>query len=242
MNGPPRISAALIRGAQQLTEIFEKRTAILRADYEEQLRALTAQRDALLTILRGQRSQGPKEVADGAEAEILRVERAALLRERTDRDQERAAWDQERAEWNRERVMAQEERAHWNEERLMVEAERVRLDEERAKSNIEGTRWEENAGERASLLEERNQWLRVRKDLEDELSRVRRELQVCKVGYGSLQEQLAVKNASIMALETQVRQLEEVGSPFFLSQRRHRPVWPRSYVVVVVGQLYPRFA
>ncbi|KAM5536131.1 hypothetical protein V8D89_010230, partial [Ganoderma adspersum] len=212
-NGSPRLSAALIRGAQQFTEIFEKRTAILRADYEEQLRALTTQRDALLAILRGQRSQGPKEVADGSETEVLRAERSALLRERTDREQERATWDQERAEWNRERAMAQEERVHWNEERLMVEAERVRLDEERMRSNVEGTRWEENARERASLLEERNQWLRVRKDLEDELSRVRHELQVCKVGYGSLQEQLALKNTSIMALETRVRQLEEAGAP-----------------------------
>lgn len=142
--------------------------------------------------------------------------------------------------------MVQVEPANWNEERLMVEAERVRWDEERARNNVERMRWKENTSrltkERDSVLEEHEQCQRVRKALEDELSRVLHELQVSKVGYGSLQEQLASKNTSIMALETRVRQFEEVSSRFFLSHRGHRPVWPRSYVLVVVGELYPLFA
>ncbi|PIL23616.1 hypothetical protein GSI_14929 [Ganoderma sinense ZZ0214-1] len=215
-NGPPRLSGALMRGAQRLTDIFEIRTATLKADYEERIRALTAQRDALLAASQGQPFQGSTKLADGSEMEALHSERSMFLRERADRERDRMAWDRERAEWNKERARAQEERASWNEERLLVEAERVRLDEERTRGNVEGTRWEETnlllTRERASLLEERNQWLRVRRDLEDELSRVRHELQVTKVGYGTLQEQLALKNASVMALETRVRQLEEAGA------------------------------
>nr|VWP02525.1 FAD-binding monooxygenase BOA2 (EC (Botcinic acid biosynthesis cluster A protein 2) [Ganoderma boninense] len=215
-SGTPRISAALIRGAQQFTNIFEIRTAALRADYEERIRALTAQRDALLGASQGQPFQGLAAPAEGSEIEALRAERAIFLRERADRERERTAWDQERAEWHQERARAQEERVSWNEERLLVEAERVRLDEERTRGNVEGTRWDENTllltREHAALLEERKQWLRIRKDLEDELSRVRHELQVTKVGYGTLQEQLASKNVSIMTLETRVRQLEEAGA------------------------------
>ncbi|KAI1784870.1 hypothetical protein LXA43DRAFT_1040670 [Ganoderma leucocontextum] len=209
----PRLSAALIRGAQKLTELFEKRTAALRADYEQRIRVLTTERDALLAASRGQTSQVPTEAADGSELEALRAEHLVLLRERADREQERAAWDQERAEWNKERAMAQGERANWKEERLMVEAERARWVEKRTMNN-ERTRWEESlTRERDSLLEEREQCREVCKDLEDELSRVRHELQVSKTGYGSLQEQLAFRNASVMALETRVRQLEEAGAP-----------------------------
>lgn len=215
-SGPPRLSAALIRGAQKLTELFEKRTAVLRANYEEQIRALTTQRDTLLAASQGQTSQASTTNAvDRSELEALRTERSVFLRERADRERERVSWDQERAQWNKERALVQVEPANWNEERLMVEAERVRWDEERARNNVERMRWKENTSrltkERDSVLEEHEQCQRVRKTLEDELSRVLHELQVSKVGYGSLQEQLASKNTSIMALETRVRQFEETN-------------------------------
>ncbi|RPD55965.1 hypothetical protein L227DRAFT_579182 [Lentinus tigrinus ALCF2SS1-6] len=46
--GAPRVSPALLRGAMELTAIFEQRTAKLRSEYDEKIRILVQERDAAL--------------------------------------------------------------------------------------------------------------------------------------------------------------------------------------------------
>ncbi|TBU39842.1 hypothetical protein BD309DRAFT_1021862 [Dichomitus squalens] len=194
--GTPRVSAALIHGAQQLSDIFERRTAVLKAHYEERIRAITAERDILLAATQTQaRDTGPH--PDASELEALRAERLTWLQERAQHEQQRKLWEQERQSWALER-------AKLGEERVARDAERVQREETVARLTHE----------RDLVLQEREQRHKAHQDLLDEMASLRHELQVNKSGYGALQEQLALRNSSMLALETRVRQLEAERSGF----------------------------
>ena len=83
---PVQVSQALTRGAQEISALFEKRTAALRAEYEAKINALAAERESL-------RAYG---IANPEDAQ-------ALLDELDDLRQERDGHTQERAEWAKER-------------------------------------------------------------------------------------------------------------------------------------------
>ena len=144
--GAPRISPALLRGAMELTAIFEQRTAKiradyeesiakLRADYEEKIRVLTQERDAALA----QASDLPQDGNDALNAELatLRAEidtwRDQYEKERAQRVSERAQWEkehsQDRAQWEQERERWKEDGSEqllkWEQEKNAIAKERA---------------------------------------------------------------------------------------------------------------------
>ena len=194
----PPVSQALLRGAQQLSELFQSHHAALRTEYEERIRALTAERDALLAARQTQTSQPSQDVApypDASELEALRAEQFVWRQEQSKHMQERAAWSQERAQY-------QQERESWALESAKMDAERVQWQGTVARLTQE----------RDTILREREESRMATQHLQDELAGLRHELQVSKTGYGILQGQLASRNASLLAQETRIRHLETVTS------------------------------
>lgn len=111
---PVRVSPALVHGAQLFTAIFEHRTKELRAHYDEQIRALTQERDALAAKAK---ESAHTELAQ--EVISLRAERGQWLVERSHWEAERASWREQVMKWAEER----NEMAKSREEQLRRQSE-----------------------------------------------------------------------------------------------------------------------
>ncbi|KAI0720792.1 hypothetical protein C8T65DRAFT_632825 [Cerioporus squamosus] len=118
--GAPRVSPALLRGARELTMIFEQRTAKIKGELEEKIRVLTQERDAALV----QASGHSQEAVVARVAQELRLERDTWLQERSQWDQERSQFERERSQWTKEREIWEQERAKWAEEKSAFAQER----------------------------------------------------------------------------------------------------------------------
>ena len=164
--GAPRISPALLRGAMELTAIFEQRTAKIRADYEESIAKLRADYEEKIRVLTQERDAASAQASDlpqhghgalDAELAKLRVEldtwRTQCEKERAERVLERAQWEKERAQWEKERAQWEKERAQWEKERAQ---ERTQWEQERERWRQDGTeqlmKWEQ---EKNAIAKER---------------------------------------------------------------------------------------
>ncbi|KAI0739125.1 hypothetical protein C8Q80DRAFT_1275293 [Daedaleopsis nitida] len=131
-------SHALFRGAQSLMALIEIRTAAVQAEYEERIRVLLQERDALSAQARDQ------PVGAASNAELI-----ALRREREVWQQQRIMWEDERKKWIEERaaIVCQRDedakRRHEAEEqagRLRAELLRLHADNERLTALASGSR------------------------------------------------------------------------------------------------------
>ncbi|TFK89291.1 hypothetical protein K466DRAFT_34347 [Polyporus arcularius HHB13444] len=118
--GAPRISPALLRGAKELTTIFEKRTAKLKDEYEEKIRVLIKERDAALVEASEGRSQG-SDIGHAAQLAALRAEHDS---ERVQWEKERSQWQEERGRWEQERARGSEQLMKWATETNAIAKER----------------------------------------------------------------------------------------------------------------------
>ncbi|EIW55260.1 uncharacterized protein TRAVEDRAFT_66522 [Trametes versicolor FP-101664 SS1] len=129
MQRPPQISQALLQGALEISAIFERRVTDLRADYENTIRALVQERDALLA--RSNANTGP-------EVNGPLIEELEALRMQSE------SWRQERAQLERTLADYTNERANSAQERTRLEQECEKLRQAR----------EELQNDRTALLQE----------------------------------------------------------------------------------------
>ena len=171
--------------------LFERRIEALRADHEQFICALLAERDVLLAARQTQMPQ-PQQVAgphlDAWELAALRAEQLAWRQEKVKYEQEREAWAVERAELGQERATMEAERVQW---RQTI----ARLTQDRE------TILQEHEGDRTAM-----------QSLQVELASLRHKLQVSGNSRGTSQGQLASRNALVLAMETQTQQLEAARS------------------------------
>ncbi|OJT13149.1 hypothetical protein TRAPUB_10304 [Trametes pubescens] len=133
MQRPPQISQALMQGALEISAIFEKRLADLRADYEKTIRALAQERDALLA----RRTDPEVNGTLVTELESLRMQSES--------------WRQERAQLEHTLADYTNERANSAQEREMLLQDRLRLEQECEELRRAREQWQ---NERAALLQE----------------------------------------------------------------------------------------
>ncbi|KAI0367682.1 hypothetical protein BV20DRAFT_970246 [Pilatotrama ljubarskyi] len=132
---PEHLSQALLEGARELSALFEKRVASIRADYEEKIRALMQERESLIL---GGGSAKHTQLAEAPDAF----------------QQERESWQQDRAEWRRTQAQHASERESWEKERqsLLEERDKLRQEAEALRKAREG--WQK---ERAILQQQLEQ-------------------------------------------------------------------------------------
>lgn len=111
----------MLRGAKELSTIFEQRTAQLKAEYEEKIRVLTQERDAALAQCSEDRTQD-SDIMHVAELVALRTERDNLL--------QGSQWQEERARWEQEHERWQEQLMKWAEEKNAIAKERRALEQQ----------------------------------------------------------------------------------------------------------------
>ncbi|KAH9886073.1 hypothetical protein C8Q73DRAFT_716839 [Cubamyces lactineus] len=151
---PVQISQALARGAQEISALFERRTAALRAEYEAKIHALATEREAL-------RAYG---IVTPEDAQALLDELDDLRQERDGHTQERAEWMKERDDLLRGRQEREAECAELRRAREALLQERATFEEavdHRVKAECETKMQEIVTAKDAVIagLEERIRWL-----------------------------------------------------------------------------------
>lgn len=126
MQRPPQISQALLQGALEISAIFERRVTDLRADYENIIRALVQERDALLA--RSNANTGPE--VNGPlieELEALRMQSESWRQERAQLERTLADYTNERANSAQERARLEQECEELRQAREELQNERTAL-------------------------------------------------------------------------------------------------------------------